>query len=1006
VRLSFLLLCTITIVPPTFGSEADILFSGANPEPWNFMREAPRLNAEFNRCTMEPGVDGSDHVVWRFNTKQISYADVFLNVNVARPFESLRLRVKNDGPAFRLSAKLREQSNAEWTPPAQQIAADGPWTTIEFKGSDFHVASWSSDSDEEFSLPSFMLAVIAFDVVPRTDYTLRIESVEIVYPDPPTIEIIDLHVPRHAKAGDLFDFELTATLQAGAVPDRKSELRFVQDGSIRFAFPLTYEEPGAWSIGERRRIKTTAKLGPYVWGGELELQLVLGETKAIVRDQGGLGTITVDARKSLKSVVAVKRWRGAPTLFVNGKPHTGMMFTAYNAATKTFREFTEAGVDLFSFAGTPSESAYGLSRTSWVAPDQFDYSQFDERVMMVLEANPHAHLFPRLYLHAPTWWCDQHPDDLVTFDPGDGKPILFLTNNKLRTPSWASDAWRRDTVYALERLIDHIESAPWADRCIGYHLSSGGTEEWFMWGSNENQWADYSPANTRKFREWLRRRYLSEKGLQRAWNDPSVSFDTATIPLKTARQAASLGILRDPAREQQSIDYYQYTSWLVADTIRYFAKAVKERTHREKIVGAFYGYVLQLMHQRMQNAGHLALQYLCDSPDIDFLCSPTSYAFRQLGGQGTSHYMSLLQSWQLHGKLWFSETDIRTSLTAAGNLGDWGKPATIAGDILQQNKEIANALANGAAQWWFDVGGIRYDDPDLMARISLLNDAAEKALTADRSPVDEIAVIVDPNSMNYVKVGEYDINNQLILQQIPQLARIGAPVGYYALDDLDRLPPRKMYVFLTALAPTARQRELVEQLKGEGRVLVFVYAQGVYRDGKWAPSAMEEFIGMQIEVQTEPTVLKVMTNGVLGAEATGLEYGLGHQTAPVPVCVDNEAEIIGQLRNGRVGLAWKQHRDWTSVFSAPPTLPAQVLRALARKAGVHLYIDSYDVVWATRGVLALSVDRPGRRTLRLPTAANVTDLYETKSVGMNLREFTVEMPALETKIWRIDSARP
>ena len=34
-----------------------------------------------------------------------------------------------------------------------------------------------------------------------------------------------------------------------------------------------------------------------------------------------------------------------------------------------------------------------------------------------------------------------------------------------------------------------------------------------------------------------------------------------------------------------------------------------------------------------------------------------------------------------------------------------------------------------------------------------------------------------------------------------------------ALDDLERLPPRKMYVFLTALAPTAHQRELVEHLK-------------------------------------------------------------------------------------------------------------------------------------------------------------------------------------------------
>ena len=473
------------IALPAHNPKPEVLFSGADPEPWNFMREASRLNAEFNRCTMDPGNGGTEHVVWRFNTKDMHFADVFLSINLERPFESLRLRVKNDGPAFRLSAKLREQSNAEWTPSPQQLAADGPWTTIEFEASDFGVASWSSDSDGKFSLPTFILALIAFDVAPHRNYRLRIASVEIVYPDPPSIEITDLHVPRRAKAGESFDLGLTATLRAGSVLDRESEIRFVQGGSTRFTVPLTIDRPDSWAIGESREIKTTARLGPYAWGGELELRLVLGETEAVIQNQGGLGTITVDARKARKSVAEVKPWRGAPTLFIDDTPHTGMMFTAYNASTRTFREFSEAGVDLFSFAGTPSASAYSLSRACWVAPDTFDYGQFDERVMMVLDANPDAYFFPRLYLHAPAWWCDEHPDDFVTFDPGDGKPIPFLTNNEFRTPSWASDAWRRDTVFALERLIDHIESAPWADRCIGYHLSSGGTEEWFIWGATK-----------------------------------------------------------------------------------------------------------------------------------------------------------------------------------------------------------------------------------------------------------------------------------------------------------------------------------------------------------------------------------------------------------------------------------------------------------------------------------------------------------------------------------------
>ena len=39
--------------------------------------------------------------------------------------------------------------------------------------------------------------------------------------------------------------------------------------------------------------------------------------------------------------------------------------------------------------------------------------------MMLLKENPDAYFFPRLYLHAPKWWSEQHPDDIVLFQVGD-----------------------------------------------------------------------------------------------------------------------------------------------------------------------------------------------------------------------------------------------------------------------------------------------------------------------------------------------------------------------------------------------------------------------------------------------------------------------------------------------------------------------------------------------------------------------------------------------------------
>jgi len=306
------------------------------------------------------------------------------------------------------------------------------------------------------------------------------------------------------------------------------------------------------------------------------------------------------------TIAAVKSHTGAPTLFINGRPHSGMAYAGYRPSVEVLRNFAQAGVDLFSIAATPTASGYGLSKQAWKASGEYNFAELDQRVAMVLEANPHAYFFPRLNVHAPKWWSEQHPNDIVLTDPGDGKPVPFVHYGKKSAPSWASAAWRRDTIEGLRRLIAHVEASPYADRCIGYHIASGTTEEWMMWGANENQWVDYSPVNVNAFRQWLKKKYGTVERLREAWNDAATTFDTATIPTKAARAESMLGSLRDPAREQPVIDFYKFNADSVADAICELAKAVKEITARRKIVGVFYGYTLELCgDHRQQNSGHL-----------------------------------------------------------------------------------------------------------------------------------------------------------------------------------------------------------------------------------------------------------------------------------------------------------------------------------------------------------------------------------------------------------------
>lgn len=69
--------------------------------------------------------------------------------------------------------------------------------------------------------------------------------------------------------------------------------------------------------------------------------------------------LTSDAsRLGIKGSGGVRTHNGLPTLYIDGKPHNGLAFSTYYAVPKEFKEFSDAGVNLFSFVTTPTGLAY------------------------------------------------------------------------------------------------------------------------------------------------------------------------------------------------------------------------------------------------------------------------------------------------------------------------------------------------------------------------------------------------------------------------------------------------------------------------------------------------------------------------------------------------------------------------------------------------------------------------------------------------------------------------
>lgn len=974
---------------------------------WDTARDAARLAREFVDNTIASATDGIEGPVldWRFELREGGFADIFCRRRVEAPFDRLRLRVRNLGEGLTLAVKLGDDGGAEWTVTPQLLPAGDAWRTVEFPWTDWRVASWSKDVDGELSLPCRYLAVIAFGVRPGPSYRLQLGRIELVREDPAPAQV-DATVPTRLRAGD------SATITVRLTPRGESRsvhmggrLELVKDGAVVQATPLGWSPaPTAWRPGVAAGATVTMRLSAWQAGGPHRWRLWVpgwrDEAEGAPPDRFDLGEVEIMARTAHPPVVELRRFHGAPTIFIDGRPVPGMAYAAYGPSPKVFEEFGAAGVRLFSVMGTPTSHGYGLAADCWLEPGHYDYTQLDQRFRMVLDACPDAYLFPRLYVSAPPWWLAEHPEAVVLYDPGDGTPVPFEQNGR-HVPSWASPAWREATCDALRRLIAHVESQPYADRVIGYHIASGTTEEWMMWGANDDAWTDYSPDNIAAFRRWLSARYRDDATLRAAWGDPDVTLATATVPPRRARAYSAAGVLRNPDTDTPSIDYVRYIADMTAETIDLLCATVKDATGGQRLAGVFYGYLLQLFGQRQQNAAHLAFDAVVRSRHIDFLCSPTSYAFRAIG-TGTTHVMAPLGSVLAHDKLWFDENDIRTSLSP-GKVGDWGRPENVDGDILQQDRELAMVLTGGVAQWWFDVGANRYDDARLMAHLAHLTRVAAETLTADRTPVDQVAMVVDGRGLANINVGDR-LMAPLMLNQIPTLARIGAPVGHYELSDVDRLERHRLVLFAGLYEPTAEQRAAIDRLKSGGRVLVFTHAPAPYREGRWAPEGMAEVSGLELRIEDRELPPRVTFSGddPLVAGLAGA-YGTDAPTRPTVVAAtQSPAAVLGTLPDGSPGLVVRRYPDWTAVWSAAPNLPTDLLVRLAELAGVHRFVTTPDVVWASRELLALNVNDAGPRLITLPGPARVTDLYAGQPIAEKTDRFEVAMPAGATKLWRVE----
>jgi hypothetical protein len=546
----------------------------------------------------------------------------------------------------------------------------------------------------------------------------------------------------------------------------------------------------------------------------------------------------------------------------------------------------------------------------------------------------------------------------------------------------------------------------------------------------------------RAFRQWLRQRYADDvTALRAAWGDADVDFECASVPTTAEQSNTTHYLFRDPRREQKVIDFYMAYAEITADALIGFCQVVKEETDGEKLAGAFFGYLMELAWNNaffvdnhgglagsevttIQRSGHLGLWKALRSPHVDFFVSPYTYAFRGVGGDGLP--MQPTESLRLHNKLYFFEEDTLMH----NNFDPGGRMHPVDHSITIYQRNFAQVATHGLGITWLE-NNLFAESPNIVYEArrwcKRFDELGRWALQLNRTPAAEVAVLLDDESFFYESIRNH-IDIPLIWhQRVISLNRFGAPHDLYLLNDLleGRLPEYKLYIFLNPFHLNHRRRQaLKEIIRRDNKTALWFYAAGFvnadHPDDAVHTDHMSDLTGFCFGRGNSyygPFMHLIrFDHPITQGLSQELFWGSTRPIAPNFHLEDPGATVLGEivysLGRCRAGLGVKRfytgdlQQAWNSVYCAVPNLPSPVLRGIARFAGVHLYSEAGDVLYATPDLLAVHTVAGGPRTFQLPRRVEtVYDLFHDQTVAHDASSFAVTLPAASTTLYYTGSAK-
>ncbi len=707
---------------------------------------------------------------------------------------------------------------------------------------------------------------------------------------------------------------------------------------------------------------------------------------------------------------------GHRVLTVNGEKVPAVLYKGEPYKTEgDYSRFGKAGVNL----ATVSVRLGSIKNEpgTWLGAGKFDFASADEAILKALRRNPEAHLIVDVGIYPYREWGEENPQDCWADGTGQraygwwGNVEGFATELSGLTPadrhywwypSYNSAKWRADASEALAALVRHLRTTEAWKAVVGFYITGGHDGQFQVFNR-----LDHSEATRQAFARWCEKRYGTVEKLSAAWGRQVGAFGEVTVPADR-EGVETYGVYLPGGHE---VDYRRFaheSAWELRDA---FAGAVKSQAEKDVITIA-YG-----------NPPDYDFHGFLSTSNLDASASMSNYAYRRPGY--AAGYIPF-DSFDLHGKLFFQELDLR-SWTGAGHselYDSWVSAAPDAATWEAIHKKLVGvSLAKGCGFWYYDMNHY-FDAPEMMAGIAQAHEQAAQLLTRRDTFRPEVVVIRGGGANHYL-TDYFSSVKAAEIYQLMELETSGVPFDLHCLDDVlsrPELQEYKVFVFMNVRTITSEQRLAIkEKLKTDGKTLVWLHDSGYLSETGASVEAMSALTDVQTVTQEGqarqtmlvPTLVHPLTEnvptfasltelfmGIMTLDGASSFSGRGQafwprdpNSRPVAMFAE-DGSPAGVVKR----IALDERNSYTTVYiAAPNALAGAMLNNIAQEAKAFTSGLAGPAVHMSGNFISVHALKTGRYFLRVPPdARRVVDLATGKMLGQNITQVNLTLDAQQT----------